>query len=251
MGSGGPPLRPDELQHVRRRPTAACFGCRCGRRRISTRRPRIRTRRPAIGLVKLEDLALAPGDVVDLWVQRDDTLYGFPLRGRQSHFDVKSYHRFDHEGRDNQKDDPACPVRLEGTINAIATGPSPVVMGGFMRREQAPAKYSSGGPISPTRGFRRRTATASPPWPRPTIRSSSRACSARALEAAPWSRWTERASLAPRTARFLAENLAAGGNGDRAAVQALPVLPASAGFPSWREGWGMIAFRPVVRARRS
>jgi hypothetical protein len=201
-------------------------------------------------IVTLEDVALAPGDVVDLWVQRDDTLYGFPLRGRQSYFDVKSYHRFDHEGRDNQKDDPACSVRLEGTINAIATGPSPVVMGGFMRREQAPAKYSSGGPISPTRGVPPPNSdgvTADAPSDDSLVLAGvlgagSRSGSVVAVDGT--------SVAAPRTARFLAENLAAGGNGDRAAVQAHPVLPASANFPSWREGSGMIDFRPVVRVRR-
>ena len=196
MGSGGPPLRPDELQ-----PSGATDR---GLFRVSLRATTHLDPTPAHPnapagdwLVKLEDLALAPGDVVDLWVQRDDTLYGFPLRGRQSHFDVKSYHRFDHEGRDNQADDPACSVRLEGTINAIATGPSPVVMGGFMRREQARRNIRRVARSPRREEFRRRTATASLPWPRPTIRSSFRACSARALKAAPWSRWTERMSSRP------------------------------------------------------
>ena len=201
--------------------------------------------------VTLEDLALANGDVVDLWVQRDDTLYGFPLRGRQSYLNLKSYRRFDHEGRDNQEDDPACLVRLVGTINAIATGPSPIVMGGFMRREQAPAKYSSGGPISPTRGVPPPNSdgvTAMAPSDDSLVLAGvlgagSRSGSVVAVDGT--------SVAAPRTARFIAQDLAAGGLGDRAAVQALPLLPASASFPSWREGSGMIDFRPIVRARRS
>ena len=65
---------------------------------------------------------LANTDLVHAWVQRDDSLLGFPLRGRQSHLDDPDYDRFDHAGRDQEIDDVASKVKREGTINSIATG---------------------------------------------------------------------------------------------------------------------------------
>jgi hypothetical protein len=197
--------------------------------------------------VTLDDIGLAPGDVVDLWVQRDDTLYGFPPRGRQSYFDVRSYRRFDQEGRAKQTDNSGCPVLRAGTLNAIATGPSPIVMGGFLRKEKLPADYSSAGPISAALGAppsNNDGVTAMAPSEDSRILTGvlgagSRSGSVVALDGT--------SVAAPRTARFVAEQLAAGAPGDRGDVKA---QAAPEPYPTSREGAGMIDFKPVVKRRR-
>jgi hypothetical protein len=57
------------------------------------------------------NLGLAPQDIIHAWVRRDDLIYSFPTRGRQSFFDHPDYLRFDHAGRDEELDSPASLVR--------------------------------------------------------------------------------------------------------------------------------------------
>jgi hypothetical protein len=198
--------------------------------------------------VTLEDIALATNDVVDLWIQRDDSLYGYPIRGRQSYFDNRSYRRFDHEGRDEQKDDPHCPVRRASTINAIATGASPIVMGGFLRKEKQPAEYSSAGPISPARGVAAANsdgvtammASEDSQVHGGVLGSGSMSGSVLAMDGT--------SVAAPRTARWVAGELAAGRPGDRAAVQGLAT--ASTTIPSTRDGAGLDILPPVIPVKR-
>ena len=198
--------------------------------------------------VTLVDHGLASGDTVNLWVQRDDTLYGFRIRGRQSYLDVPDYTRFDHEGLPEQADDSLCLVRRAGTINAIATGASPIVMGGYVRSNGAPAYYSSGGPTLPAPGTASSAndgvtavaPTEDSPVQMGILGAGSRSGSVVALNGT--------SVAAPRTARCIAELLAAGGNGDRAAIEALATATP---WPSSRLGAGMIDFAPVVDVRRS
>ena len=195
----------------------------------------------------LENIALADDDIVDLWIQRDNSLYGFPIRGRQSYFDDADYRRFDHEGRDEQRDDPDCPVRRYSTINAIATGPSPIVMGGYLRKEKQPAKYSSAGPIRPPRGVALPnsegvtavTVSDNSQVHAGVLASGSMSGSVVAMDGT--------SVAAPRIARWIAGQLAAGGAGDRAAVQTM--APASP-FPSARAGADLIDLPPVVPVKR-
>jgi hypothetical protein len=98
---------------------------------------RIRVRNP--GSAAIQD--------IDGWIQRDDTPYGYPVRGRQSRFDDPSYRRFDDGGREIEVDDPASYVKRAGTINAIATGTHAVVIAGSRRSSRKQAKYSAAGPI--------------------------------------------------------------------------------------------------------
>jgi hypothetical protein len=96
--------------------------------------------------LRLRNLALAPGEMVDAWVQRDDAPIGYPVRGRQSFFDHECYRRHDHAGRPIEEDDLTCIVRRYGSINAIATGDETVVVGGMYRKELRPVPYSACGP---------------------------------------------------------------------------------------------------------
>lgn len=103
--------------------------------------------------IRLKCLVDPPPAPIQLWVRRDDTLYGHPRRGRQSHFDAACYQRFDHYGHEQDEDQPGCPVQRAHLLNAIATGEEPVVIGGFSRQEMRVARYSAGGPTSgPRRG---------------------------------------------------------------------------------------------------
>jgi hypothetical protein len=84
----------------------------------------------------------------DAWIQRDDTPYGYPVRGRQSRFDDRHYnYRHPITGRKLESDTSASYVKRAGTINAMATGRETVVIGGFHRKEWSAAPYSAAGPI--------------------------------------------------------------------------------------------------------
>ena len=94
---------------------------------------------------------LAAADFIHAWVRRDDHVYGFPLRGRQSYLDDPLYERFgytgrfDHAGRDEEFDNAASLARRESTINSMATGRSAIVLGGYLGKEMRLAKYSAAG----------------------------------------------------------------------------------------------------------
>ena len=96
----------------------------------------------------LKNLGLSPHEPVEAWVQRDDAPVGYRRRGRQSYFDVPSYNIYGHDGDSLEEDDPACPVKRAGSINAIATGKNTIVIGGLLRKELRPSAYSAGGPIT-------------------------------------------------------------------------------------------------------
>jgi hypothetical protein len=203
--------------------------------------------------VQLENQNLAEGEIVHLWVQRDDSLYGFPLSGRQSYLDNECYIRFDNEGRDNEADDLTCPVQRASTINAIATGQHPVVLGGFLRKEMKMAKYSSAGPITPVQ------ANAAPDPYRPDaavptddslvhyglLAAGSRSGSVVAMNGT--------SVAAPQIARAIADDLAAGGAGDRATVRGwAAVYPTSPTPPSMadRSGAGGVDLPPLINLQR-
>jgi hypothetical protein len=94
--------------------------------------------------IKNDSGAAIPG--IHAWIQRDDEPHGYPVRGRQSRFEDRNYVRFEPSGRDKEDDDPSSYIQRAGSINAIATGDDPVVIGGCRRKDLAAAKYSAGGP---------------------------------------------------------------------------------------------------------
>jgi hypothetical protein len=102
--------------------------------------------------LSLKNLGLSPYEAVEAWVQRDDAPVGYRRRGRQAYFDVPSYKIYGHDGRPLEEDVPACPVKRAGSINAIATGKSTIVIGGLLRKELRPPAYSAGGPITKPTG---------------------------------------------------------------------------------------------------
>ena len=104
--------------------------------------------------IELENVSLKGNDLVEAWIQRDDTPFGFRRRGRQSYFDEPCYERFDAQGRaieeDNHPQQRSCQIKRAGSINAIATGRETIVVGGKLRKEKRRARYSAeGAPGSP------------------------------------------------------------------------------------------------------
>jgi hypothetical protein len=82
---------------------------------------------------------------VEAWIQRGDTPFGYPLRGRQSRFDDADYVRLDLAGRLEQEDVGSSPILRKSTINALATGLQSIVVGSFLRSDREPSAYSGAG----------------------------------------------------------------------------------------------------------
>lgn len=88
----------------------------------------------------------------DIWIQRGDTPFGYPLSGRQSRFDDENYVRFDLAGRPKQDDDAGSPIRRESTINALATGARTIVVGAYRGSDKHVSEYSGGGGCAAAQG---------------------------------------------------------------------------------------------------
>jgi len=87
------------------------------------------------------------------YVQRDDTPFGYPRKGRQSHLDhPKAYWR-DPKTGDYRIQEPDCPIIYQETLSAIATSRSFVVVGGVEACDgDPPTDYTSSGPTPSRRG---------------------------------------------------------------------------------------------------
>ena len=206
----------------------------------------------------LKNISVGGTELVHAWIQRDDTPYGYPVRGRQSYFTDFAYRRFDEAGREIEDDIPGALVKRAGTINAMATGDLPVVIGGLLRKELRPARYSSGGPITP------KVVSTSPSRTGPdalTISDDSRVLEgvlAAGTHNGSVIAWNGTSVAAPQITRFLADELAAGQPGGRARVCALAAADESTPLPppkpsSERGGCGrdtppsLISVAPPVR----
>ena len=98
--------------------------------------------------IEIQNRNLGPNEGIDAWIQRDDSPFGYPARGRQSYFDADDYVRFGDAGREVETDN-ASVVQRGGSMNSISTGSRTVVIGGFHRQDGRAAKYSAGGPLPP------------------------------------------------------------------------------------------------------
>ena len=96
-------------------------------------------------LIAVKNVGAAPLGI-DSWIWRDHSPFGYPIRGRQSRFDDPAYERFDSKGKLSEVDVGASYIRREGSINGIATGSTPAVVGGCRRSDLLSAPYSAGGP---------------------------------------------------------------------------------------------------------
>jgi hypothetical protein len=178
--------------------------------------------------VKLQNVSLAKIASVHAWIQRDDTPFGYPIRGRQSYFDEACYVRFDAQGREVEEDPapPSCHLRRTGLINAIATGNETIVAGGYLRRELRFARYSAGGtPAAAIRSPDAALVSDDSKVLGGVLAAGSRSGSRVAFSGT--------SVAAPQLARWVADNLAAGNLPDRAAVCAQAQLDEAA-LPAWK-----------------
>lgn len=201
--------------------------------------------------VTIRNVSSGAIDSVHAWIQRDDTPVGYPRRGRQSYFDERCYVRFDAHGVEIEEDThPAqaakpCHVKRASLINAIATGAEVVVAGGYLRQNLRAARYSAGGPITPTRDQ-----PLDPGFKKPDAMLVSDDSKVHSGVLAAGSRSGSRVAIngtsvaAPQLARWIADELAAGRPGDRNAVKAKAIMDEAA-LPAWkpplpadRGGWG-------------
>jgi hypothetical protein len=209
--------------------------------------------------VRLKNKSLRPTERIHVWIQRDESLYGHPIRGRQSYLDDPRYQRYAPGGRDIEVDNAASPVRRASLLNALATGHESLVIGGYVRSTRGAAKYSAAGPTTKS------LSTNKPPRPGPdalapsddslahegVLAAASRSGGAIAMNGTSVS--------APQIARWLAEQRANGiQTRSRDLIQARAqhdeikgYVPGEPPPPPERGGSGRIILDPVIpRARR-
>ena len=93
------------------------------------------------------EVGLCPDEIIEAWIQRDDTPFGYLQRGRQSYFIDALDDPFDPvSGRPIETDNPDAKLRRGGMMNAIGTGSKTVVIGGLYGTELIPTRYTAGGP---------------------------------------------------------------------------------------------------------
>ena len=189
------------------------------------------------------------------WSERDDSLYGYPQRGRQAYFEHPEYHRHDAAGfdlADEPDDPPTAPVTRASLLNSFASGQHVITAGGYQERDCRIADYSAGGPNTPPEGE---------PARKPDVLLPSDGSRAQYGMLAAGSRSGGRVALngtsvaAPQLARHVADMLAAGQTADRAAVKVAATASdvcdeSAAADPPERSGWGRLSRRdglPVAR----
>ncbi|SDD77948.1 Subtilase family protein [Variovorax sp. CF079] len=84
---------------------------------------------------------------IDAWIERNDSLFGRPVRGRQSYF-VDPYYEKNGRRPTQPNDNAWSPVKREGSFNSFANGLEPIAVGGYVgcrRKTSKVADYSAGG----------------------------------------------------------------------------------------------------------
>lgn len=185
------------------------------------------------------------GGVAHAWVQRDDSLYGYPQRGRQPYFDDPPYRVVDDNGRLVSDDgDPAqaatpSDVKRSALFNAVATGAGVLTAGGYLGRERSVAAYSAGGPNPPAEPDGLTKPDALLPSEGSKALPGILAAGSRSGGRVPMSGTS---MAAPQLARFVADRLAAGEAVDRASVAAAARTdPPGAAAPPPPEAAGRVA----------
>ncbi len=160
--------------------------------------------------------------IVDAFIGRNDTPLGYPILGRQSRFEDSDYleHRYRPDGRIEQDDVGGSQVMRAASLNGLATGKLPVVVGGCRVSDLSVAPYSAGGPtIVPGSG-------PPPPRPGPDALMPSDHSYVRAGILAAGTRSGSTVTMrgtsvaAPQMTRAIARAMALGGNGTRTQVEA-------------------------------
>jgi hypothetical protein len=197
------------------------------------------------GLWTIRLTNLASADVAHAYIARDEAPYGYSRRGRQSYFDERRYRRYDDAGRPVETDNVSL-VRRASSMNGLATGGVPSVIGGFLARENQLAAYSAGGPLTRPNGW-------TPPRFGPdavsvgddsrvhggVLAAGTRSGSVVAMDGT--------SVAAPRITRWISGELAAGRSGNRSAVMNLASAEEGGASPGplERMGAGRIRLQPL------
>ncbi len=164
---------------------------------------------------------IAPDESVQVWIERDDTLPGFRVGGRQPYFDNADYERFNKFGAPLAVDPPGTdsPIRRAGTLSGFACGPSPLVIGAFTQSNGKMSDYSAAGPTTAPRG----APVAYREGPDASARGDDSVVLLGVISAGSRSgsmvRLNGTSVAAPRAARFTVDQMAAGAAGDRAWIR--------------------------------
>lgn len=92
---------------------------------------------------------------LDVYIARDDSLIGFPVRGRQSTLARDGQFLNELVSLTPSQEEwlgDAGAARRSGTVSAIATGRLTIVAGGYRVKDGKPARYSAGGAVEPFPG---------------------------------------------------------------------------------------------------
>lgn len=197
--------------------------------------------------ITVENMGAAPL-LIDAWIGRDDTPFGYPIRGRQSRFEDAQYVRFDPQGRLLEVDGGPSYVRREGSINGLATGYLTAVIGGCRRSDRISPRYSAGGPtlqqaligMAPRTGPDATAATewspAHPGW----LATGTRSHSVIAMNGT--------SVAAPHVTRWISGRMALGFNGDRTEVAAEGALHPTPNISVLRGNQGFVPeYSPIGR----
>jgi hypothetical protein len=198
--------------------------------------------------IQLENMSFGPEQVVEAWIQRDDTRYGYPTLGRQSYFDHAEYVSIGKNGKVPQRDEPQSAVRRTGTLNPIATGRHTIVIEGFRRKDFLPADYSGEGLVASRMGPDALAVSDDSIVHSGLLASGTRSGSVIAL--------TGTSLAVPQVTRLVACRLAEGKPADRAAIRAFAEAEEVANprrpgpLPEQRVGKGRIELAPIVSVQR-
>ena len=107
--------------------------------------PKVPTAAAGVWTVELRHDGQADLGEIHAWIERDDTPFGHPTRGRQSYFVDPKYEAA------GQRPGPASDstqayVKRRGAFNTIATGARTLVAGAYVGQNNNVARYSGGGP---------------------------------------------------------------------------------------------------------
>jgi hypothetical protein len=111
---------------------------------------------PGLWRISVRNTGHLPVSPIHTWIERDDAAPGYKRAGAQSYLDDPAYGRYDDGGRpivnDNDPRTINSHVKRRHTLNAIASGGSPIVIGGFRhggKPEHEAWSGSSRGPALP------------------------------------------------------------------------------------------------------
>jgi subtilisin family serine protease len=107
--------------------------------------PGVPTAAAGVWTVELSHDGQADLGEVHAWIERDDTPFGHPTRGRQSHF-VDPQYEVAGQRPGSPADRVQAYVKRKGAFNTLATGAATIVAGAYVGQSDVVARYSGGGP---------------------------------------------------------------------------------------------------------